>query len=201
MRALINDYLRRVIGLSVNALGLVLALRQKFQIRLFRWNQKRLRRRYRIFEDTPILTFGPELEHLIQQATAVAGARTRFAHTSGSTADRKRILYTRNRLRAVRLAYIDFFARCCRALRLRRTSLYVFSSLTSDDSLTSMLLEERGLPPYLAALQAPYRVHINTAMQSLAEKYGTVAVRLWILAIANPGVLYSTNPSTLSTFL
>lgn len=201
MRGVINDCLRDLIGFSVRALGLLFAIRQRVQIICFRWNQRRLRRRYRIFADSPILTFGPELEQLIKQATIGRGERARFAFTSGSTAASKRILYTKSRLRMLRLAYIDFFARCCRSLRLKRTSLYVFSSLTSDNSLTSMLLEERGLPPYLSTLQAPYRVHSHPAMQSLVAEYGAAAVRLWILAVANPGVLYSTNPSTLSTFL
>src|SRR6185503_9610953 len=34
----------------------------------------------------------------------------------------------------------------------------------------------------------------------LAAEYGATAVRLWLLTIANPGVLYATNPSTISTF-
>jgi len=57
------------------------------------------------------------------------------------------------------------------------------------------------MPSYLSSLQAPYRVHCHPAMQSLVSEYGATAVRLWILAIANSGILYSTNPSTLSSFL
>jgi len=38
-------------------------------------------------------------------------------------------------------------------------------------------------------------------MQSLIVEYGPTAVRFWIIVTSNPGVLYSTNPSTLSTFL
>lgn len=201
MRGLINDCLRRLIGLSIKGLGLVLAIRQRIRIRSFRWNQKRLRHRYEMPADTPILAFGPELEQLIEKAALRAGQGARFAYTSGSTAKQKRILYTKSRLRAVRFAYIDFFARCCWSMRLKRTSLYVFSSVNKDDSLTSLLLEESGLPSYLSSLQAPYRVHGHPAMQALVSEYGATAVRLWILAIANPGVLYSTNPSTLSTFL
>ncbi len=64
-----------------------------------------------------------------------------------------------------------------------------------------MLLEEKGMPRYLSSLQAPYRVHCHPAMESLVSDYGTTAVRLWVLAISNPGILYSTNPSTLSSFL
>ncbi len=201
MEGLINDYLRRLIGLGIQWLHLVFTIRQRVHIRSFVWNQKRLSRRYGITTNTPILTFGPELEQLIEKAAARAGKSARFAWTSGSTAKPKRLLYTKRRLRRVKLAYVDFFARCCWSLRIKRTSLYVFSSLAKDDSLTSMLLEETGPPPYLSSLQAPYRVQHHPAMQSLAADYGATAVRLWILAISNPGLLYSTNPSTLSTFL
>jgi hypothetical protein len=67
-------------------------------------------------------------------------------------------------------------------------------------SLTSLLLEEVNLPNYLTTLQAPYRVQRHPAMRALAAEYGPTAVRLWLLTIANPGVLYATNPSTISTF-
>ena len=161
----------------------------------------RLTRRYGITSDTPVLAFGPELELSIKEPPRRAGQEARFAWTSGSTAKPKRILYTKGRVRAVKLAYVDFIARCCWSLGIKRTSLYVFSALSNDNSLTSMLLEEKGMPRYLSSLQAPYRVHCHPAMQSLVSDYGATAVRLWILAIANPGILYSTNPSTLSSFL
>jgi len=198
---LVNDCLRWLIGLSVRRLGLVLSAAHRFRIARFRQGQRRLRRRYRIEADTPVLTFGPALERLVEEAAARAGGGAVFASTSGSTDRPKRLLYTRGRLRAVKLAFVDSFARCCHAYGVRRTSLYVFSALDRDDSLTSLLLEGDGLPPYLHTLQAPYRVHADPALRELAESYGAAAVRLWVLAIADPGVLYSTNPSTLSTFL
>jgi len=205
MRGLINDCLRRLIALGIQWLGVLMTIVQRIRASMFFWSQKRLARSYGITSDTPIMTFGPELELLIESAAARAKKGARFAWTSGSTAKPKRILYTNWRLRTVKLAYVDFFARCCWSLSIRRTSLYVFSAVTkngcNDDSLTSMLLEETGLPPYISSLQAPYRVHCHPATQSLVSDYGATAVRLWILAIANPGILYSTNPSTLSTFL
>jgi hypothetical protein len=103
-------------------------------------------------------------------------------------------------VRACKVIFSDMFARACRAFQIRRTSLYVFSSFEPDDSLTSMLLDEVDLPNYFATLQAPYRVQRHPAMRALAAEYGATAVRLWIMTIANPGVLYSTNPSTISTF-
>jgi hypothetical protein len=41
----------------------------------------------------------------------------------------------------------------------------------------------------------------HPAIRALQQRYGATAVRLWILALSNPGVLYSTNPSTLWLFL
>ena len=190
-----------MIALGIEGLGLVLTVVQRVRAGIFPRSQLRLRRRYGITSDTPVLTFGPELALSIKKAAARAGQGGKFAWTSGSTDRPKRIFYTKGRVRAVKLAYVDFIARCCWALGIKRTSLYVFSALSSDNSLTSMLLEEKGLPHYLSSLQAPYRVHSDPAMQSLVSDYGTTAVRLWVLAIANPGILYSTNPSTLSSFL
>lgn len=201
MRGLLNDCLRTLIGFAIRRLGLALSAAQRIRIGNFSRNQRRLRRRYAVTPDTPVLPFGAEIEQLINDAAKRAGRGARFASTSGSTGRPKRILYTRRRLRSVRLAFVDAFARCARSLRLRRTSLYVFSPLGEDDSLTSMLLAERGLPAYLSTLQAPYRVQRHPAVRSLAADYGAAAVRLWVLALANPGVIYSTNPSTLSTFL
>src|SRR5688572_5953250 len=201
MRSLINDCLRTMIGLGTLGLGLLLTIVQRVRVGTFVWSQQRLASKYQITSDTPVLKFGPELELLIERAADRAGKGALFACTSGSTARPKRILYTKGRLRAVKLSYVDFIARCCWALGIKRTSLYVFSALSKDNSLTSMLLEEKGMPSYLSSLQAPYRVHCHPAMQSLVSEYGATAVRLWILAIANPGILYSTNPSTLSSFL
>ncbi|MBA3441769.1 MAG: GH3 auxin-responsive promoter family protein [Pyrinomonadaceae bacterium] len=201
MRGIVNDCLRWLIGFGIRRIGLGLEIIQRIKVSIFCWNQKRLKRRYEINADTPILSYGPALEELIENAAAHIGGDARFALTSGSTAKPKRILYTKKRLRSTKFAYIDVFARCYRALGIKRTSLYVFSSLSRDDSLTSMLIDEKGRPPYLSTLQAPYRIQSHPILQALASCYGATAVRLWILTIANPGVLYSTNPSTLSVFL
>jgi hypothetical protein len=201
MRGTFNDCLRWLIRLGVLWLGLGLFIVERIRIGTFFWNQERLRKRYGIASTTPVLNFGSELEQLISGAALRAGRSGQFAFTSGSTASPKRILYTRRRLRAVKIAFTDVFARCCWSTRTKRTSLYVFSSFNKDDSLTSLLLEEGNCPPYLSSLQAPYRLQGHPAIQTLVSFYGPTAVRLWFLAIANPGVLYSTNPSTLSIFL
>jgi hypothetical protein len=79
--------------------------------------------------------------------------------------------------------------------------MYVFGSSTPDGSLTGLLLSETKGPSAIAALQAPYRVHADPVLRQLERVYGETAVRLWVICLANPGWLYSTNPSTMSTFL
>lgn len=201
MRALLNDCLRQLIAWTIREIGLICSVHQRLRILTFRWNQNRLKRKYAIHSDTPVLSYGAEVEHSIRNALRRRGSKARFATTSGSTGKPKEILYTRSRLLALKLTFSDMFARVCYAFRLKRTSLYVFSSFETDTSLTSLLLDETGLPNYLSTLQAPYRVQHHPAIRALVSTYGATAVRLWLLTISNPGVLYSTNPSTISTFL
>ncbi|HEX7330282.1 MAG TPA: GH3 auxin-responsive promoter family protein [Pyrinomonadaceae bacterium] len=198
MRAYINDTLRAALSWTILYLGLLACAWQRIRLLAFSVNQRRLKRKYEITDDTPVLTYGPEV---VQSIRAKASKDTKFATTSGTTGKPKELLYTNRRLLALKLAFSEMFAAACYAFRLKRTSLYVFSSFETDTSLTSLLLDESALPHYLSTLQAPYRVQHHPAIQALVSQYGATAVRLWILTISNPGVLYSTNPSTISTFL
>jgi len=198
MRGRVNDCLRSIISSAISVAGLISNALLRNQIVFYARNQKRLKRKYGINSDTPVLPYGPEI---VQSIRAKAGPRARFATTSGSTGKAKEILYTKRRLLTLKLTFSEMFARACYALAIKRTSLYVFNSFQTDSSLTSLLLDENSLPGYFSTLQAPYRVQQHPAIQSLVAKYGSAAVRLWILTISNPGVLYSTNPSTISTFL
>ena len=208
MRAWINDALRAAIGISLRIAGALFQLRHRLRIRNFRSSQSRLQRRYRIGPDTPIsdnigLPAGERARRVStrRRRNARHGPRSaRLAKTSGSTGRPKEIPYTNARLRAVRFTFIDVFVRCFWNLDIARTSLYIFGSLDNDESLTALLLEETRPPSRLAVLQAPYRVERHPALQDLRNRYGTGALRLWILSLSNPGVLYSTNPSTVSTF-
>lgn len=201
MNATINDGLRAIIALGVRLLGLLMTVAQRIRIAEFYRHQRQLRLKYGVNTQTPVVAYGPEVAALIDAAAAKTCRPARFAMTSGSTGTPKRILFTKRRLRQLKLTFTDFFARSCWAFSIKRTSLYVFSSMTPDQSLTSMLLDEERLPSYFSTLQAPYRVQSQASIKDLEASYGATAVRLWILAIANPGVLYSTNPSTISTFL
>jgi hypothetical protein len=194
MRGLMNDVLRWLIGWGIGLVAPFLEGAHRLRIALAPRQQRRLRRRYGLDAQTPIQQWQDRNNRVVRPGDGA------FAVTSGSTSGQKRVFYTKRRLRTVKWAYVDMFIRCCRAMRIRRRSLYVFSSLTRDESLTTLLLEERRLPSYFATLQAPYRTQFTPAIQRLAAAYGTTAVRLWVLALSNPGVLYSTNPSTLSAF-
>ncbi len=186
---------------GIRVSGFLLDCIQQLRIRGFTRNQDRLRRKYRLSDDTPVLSYGPRVVESIRQAFVHAGREARFAMTSGSTGEPKKMLYTPRRLRVLEFTFSDMFARACRAYKLNRTVLYVFSSFQTDASLTAMLLNENRLPSYFSTLQAPYRVQQHPSIRALVSEYGPAAVRLWILTISNPGVLYATNPSTISTFL
>lgn len=201
MRGWLNDAVRSLIAYAIRLAGVVLSGWQRIRIRRFHANQRRLKRKYRLQPDTPVWSYGPRVVESIRHAAARLGSDAVFAMTSGSTGNPKHIVYTKHRLRALKFAFSDMFARACAAYRLQRTSLYVFSSFERDASLTSMLLYEEKLPPYVSTLQAPYRVQQHPAIRKLAADYGAAAVRLWILTLSNPGVLYATNPATISTFL
>ena len=200
MRGYLNDAARFIIARAVMRAGFVLDLCQRLRIRRFRAKQNRLRRKYRIHPDTPIVSYGPRVVESIRHAADHAGHDAGFAFTSGSTGEPKRILYTKRRLRNLKFNFSHMFIRAVPANGLKRTSLYVFSSFQQDASLTSMLLSEPKLPPYFSTLQAPYRVQQHPSIRALVAEYGAAAVRLWILTIANPGVLYATNPSSISSF-
>ena len=201
MRRQINDLLRSIIGRTIKVFGVFCEVLMRFRVFVYNRNQARLKGRYGIARNTPVLPYGPQVIESIQSAAMKAGRSARFAQTSGSTGKPKEILYTRRRLFRQKLSFSDMFARACYAFSIKRTSLYVFNSFQSDESLTSLLLDETAAPNYISTLQAPYRVQHSKAIQTLVSRYGATAVRLWILTISNPGVLYATNPSTISTFL
>ena len=201
MRGHINDYLRSIIGWTIVVLGFISTGLMRLRIIGYCRKQTRLKRTYGITRNTPVLPYSPQIEKSIQTAASKVRGTARYAQTSGSTGNPKQILYTKRRLLTLKFTFSDMFARACHAFSIKRTSLYVFNSFQPDESLTSLLLDERNLPNYFSTLQAPYRLQHSLTVQALVSQYGPAAVRLWILTISNPGVLYSTNPSTISTFL
>ena len=198
MRLALNDGLRFLIGACLRMAGALAEVRHRMRARFHAFSRARLRRRLGIRPETPLAT---ELPQVGLPGGRSPGGSARVAYTSGTGGDPKVLVYSRRRLASVRWVFIESFMRVFWMLGVRRTSLYVFGPLEGDESLTGLLLSEGRLPGYLTTLQAPYRLHACPEVRRLAEDYGDAAVRLWILALSNPGVLYSTNPSTMSAFL
>lgn len=197
MRGALNDALRRLIAVALRIGGGLGEARHRLRVRYHHQHWLRLRRRLQIQPDTELASSVPQVK---LPSSGPTGGSVRLVSTSGSTGTAKVVAYPRGRTEVVRWVFVDSFMRAFWAFDIRRTSMYIFGPVRGDDSLTSLLLDESGRPPYLAILQAPYRIHAWNRLRHLHDTYGTNAVRLWVLALSNPGVLYSTNPSTMSTF-
>lgn len=189
MRGAVHDGIRRLIGGSLVALGRTLEVVHRRRLRSYRETQARLRERFGIGPRTPIVT----------SLDLWPAEGDRIAETSGTRDRPKEVPFGRERLEATKRVFIDVFARAYARHPIRRKSLYVFSPLEADRSLTGLLTEEEA--SRLALLQAPYRIHATPVMRALATRYSAEAVRLLVLATSNPGVVYATNPSTLVHFL
>ena len=193
-----NEVARAVLRASVVACGRFFDAGLRWQIARFAATQERLRRRYGIRDDTPILPWGPEVEASIARFAA-AHADARFAFTSGSTSRPKRVAFTRARLRRIKRGSFSVAARLYARHPGCRAGLFILSSLKSDDSLTSLLLDDDA--GWLGGLILPARHLRARALAALLDEHGATAVRLWLMVLADPGILYSTNPSTLAVFL
>ena len=196
----INDLLRFLIDYAIKTLALIFRILLFIRLKTYFMNQAWLRHKYRIDGSTPIRGFDEEILASIELRFGKIGPSAVYAQTSGSTNHPKKIAYDRKRLRRTRIVFIDAFFRYLALLPNNRT-LFIFSPFESDESLTGLLMQETGLPSYVSGLQAPHRVQNHPAIQALAKLYGDTAVRLWLLTIANPGVIYATNPSTIALFL
>jgi hypothetical protein len=195
----INDFFRFVIDRVIGVSGIIFNLAVLLKIKLFPVHQHWLKCRYRLHKDTPIRGYDQVTLDSIESRYKKIGRGAVYAYTSGSTNRPKKIVYDPNRLRQTRFVFINAFFRYLSTLPKNR-SLFIFSSFDTDESLTSLLLNEPELPPYLCGLQAPHRVQNHRICKTLSKLYGDTAVRFWILAVANPGMIYATNPTTISMF-
>ena len=198
--AWLNDTLRFLFAGGIRCLGWTLEALHWIRLVNYRAGQQRLRQRFALTPGLAASPYTPSQQERLLERARRSGEAVVWATTAGSSGQPKRVPFTPSRLWAARWTYMASFARATARLRLKRTSLYVFAPSARDGTLSTLMLEEQGTPSYWETLQAPYRVHSLPAVRSFQEQYGLDAVRLWILASSNPGVLYSTNPSTLSTF-
>jgi acyl-CoA synthetase (AMP-forming)/AMP-acid ligase II len=198
MRERLNDFARATIGAVLTLAGWAAWVVFAWRVWRFESTQRRLRARHAIGPETPIQDFDG-CRPRIEAVRRALGPRALEASTSGSTRAPKKLVYTRQRLAETHLVFSETLARWFVRLGVRRMSFFVFSPMSSDSSLTSLMLEEKR-SGWLLCLQTPHRVQAEPVIKKAAAKYGDTAVRLWILAVTNPGMLYATNPSTLATF-
>lgn len=201
---LFNDLLRSLIWLVLWGLGWVLEC--VFQLRVLRFagGQLRLATELGITPSTPLEKHGPEMDSRLAalfEDYRKRGVRVAWAMTSGSTRAPKRIVYTEARLRGRHINFFEGYARLFSRLGIFRRSFYVMASLREQGSLTGLMLSEKRAPSRLVCLQAPYRIQSDPMILKLADQYGDAALRLWVLTLSQPAMLYATNPSTLVAWL
>jgi len=199
----LNDGIRWLINLALWLLGWLLEAVFWLQIILFFPAQRWLALRLGVSIEHPVRGFGPDVVASIQECfdrLCRSGRAPVWAETSGSTDLPKRMVYTQARIRQSRFLFFASFARLLSRMRVWRRSFFVFAAIRQDHSLTSLLIEDRNLPSRLVCVQAPFHVLTHPEVREAARRYGDTALRLWLLAISNPGMLYATNPSSLVSF-
>ena len=190
-----NEGVRALIASGLRFGGGMAARRLRLRLRRYAAARGRLRRRYRIEPDTPLTRELPPAEE-----EGGAGREAPVALTSGTSGAPRAVAYPRRRLALVRRTFIEAMARLIAADGTRRTGFYAFGSFDPDRSLGSLLTAEPKAPSRFALLQAPYRAHADPALREAAGEYGVPAARLLALSASNPGILYATNPSTITVF-
>jgi hypothetical protein len=197
---LLNDALRAALLPPLRLAGVAFSLGMRLRAARYREAQRALARRYGVGPATPILPFDGETRaRILEYAAGHPGAA--FATTSGSTGEPKRVAYTRARLRMIKRENLSALARILLALGPVRPVLFILSSLKEEGSLASLLTAGAAEPAYLEGLVVPTRYLAHPSVEPLIDRFGATAVRLWLLALSDPGLIYSTNPSTLAVFL
>jgi hypothetical protein len=192
---------RAVAGFGVTAMGRRERRKVDRQLASYARDQGQLRERYGIDPDTPIRTYDESVRAAVE-AFAARNPDARFAYTSGSTNEPKKIAYTKRRIRNLVGGNVSVIARMLLRERIRSASLFILSGLKDDDSLSTLVLSDAGAQvKYLDGLLTPGKYLMDPRMAESLERYGPCATRLWALVLANSAIIYSTNPSTLALFL
>lgn len=196
-----NEALRRGIGRTLRAVGFAMRRELDAAIRGYAESQRALRTRIGVTDTTPVRRYDAEVRRSVE-AFAAENPGTRFAYTSGSTSEPKKIAFTRERLNANKRGSLSVISRLTLARDVDDASLFIFAGLSEDDSLSSMLLDAgEAKVPFAHGLVMPASYLRVPALRALVAEYGANAARFFLLVLANPTILYSTNPSTLALFL
>ncbi len=192
---------RATVGAGMYVLGRVMRRRVERTVDDFASTQAALARRYGIEPTTPIVTY----DDSVREAVEAYAARTpdvQFAYTSGSTNQPKKIAFPPRRIRNLVSGNVSVIARLMLVERLSASSLFILSGLKDDDSLSTLVLSDRGKQvKYFDGLMNPAKYLTDPRFSAVLDQYGPCASRLFVLTLTNSAIVYSTNPSTLALFL
>lgn len=195
-----NDLLRALALRLITPLAWWFTRELERRIDRYRLDQDRLLRRYALTDDTPIRPYDEHTRAAVQQL-ADRRPDVRLATTSGSTSTPKLLAYPPERLSSFKHDSRSVGVRAWRRYGLKQPSLFVLSSLAHDSSFASLVVYQTREPSLLTGLIEPARYLFQPAAAERIERYGATAVRLWLMALCDPAMIYSTNPSTLAVFL
>jgi hypothetical protein len=197
---LVNDVARALLVTAIPWAAPLARWRFMNRIEAFDRDQEALRRQYGVKADTPIRGYD-DVTRAAVLAFAASRPEVRLARTSGSTAEPKQLAYPPERLRSFKADSRVVGLLAWQRHRLRSPAIFVLSSLANDDSFTSLAVYAPKRPSWVTGLIEPARYLFQPALQERIARYGATAVRFWLFVLSDPGLVYSTNPSTLAVFL
>ena len=193
---------RRWLGLCIPLAGQLAQYIFLRRMRNFQKHQRSLSSQFSLNADTPICGYSDLEEDIVHFVSQKPSESIIFAETSGTTGTPKRIPYTRTRIRTFKLDSALAGMISFKHYKVRRSDLYVLSSRKQDRSFTALTMHQGSPKPnWIKALIYPSAHERDPSLEPLYQQYGGVAVRLWLMMLTEPGILYCTNPSTLSVFL
>ncbi len=195
-----NDAVRRVLRGGLRTAGRLFEVDMELRIRRFAATQARLTRRYRLDAATPIRPYDDDTRRAVE-AYAATRHGARFAFTSGSTKQPKKIAFTKRRLLTIKAGSLSVATRLLARNPDWHLGLFILAALREDDTLSSLIIDWDQDVPWLSGLLMPAKYLAHPSVARLIPVYGATAARLFLLVLSNPALIYSTNPSTLALFL
>ena len=195
-----NECVKRVGWQLIKSAAPFVRMSIRRRIENYARDQARLRILYGIQPKTPISSWSPRVEDRLHEKCRDK-AKVQFVLTSGSTSKPKNIPYTPKRLREIKRASFEAIVQAAVAFDLDCPTIFVLSTMKKDESLSSLLLQEKSSVSFLDGLMMPSRYLWHPALEPLIDEHGPTAARFCLLVLSNPRILYATNPSTLALFL
>jgi hypothetical protein len=201
---LISTFLKMALfctKLLIAPVSKLINLKYWFKLKLYRKTQMNLYNKFGLAPSDSIHEYDEFTRNNIEKV-ACKHIQKNFIYTSGSTNKPKKILYTKKRLRDFKKISQDIAVNILYKFRGKYPNVFVMASLKDDDSFTSLVLKnENSFPSLLKGATDPASYLRVKEIKDLAYIYDINSLRLLLIIITRPSILYSTNPSTLAVFL